>query len=256
VSSVIASHLVLTTARVDADPDVVVSRTADLLHPTSHAALAEHVGDLRLNQTDDIDSLPLPPLLLLRSAGPVSAEAARVVEAPMRAWSVILRTPADEAVSAQYAARAAAALLAHHVDGVGVDLAVPRVWPRLSPDADPARTADWFVLERGGGDGTVSTTTRGLARFGLPELRVVGVDAASVPAWDAVLTGLAHRLVADGAGSPPAQVDLGLRDIAAGYAEPVDPDDPTLRRHTAVALTYVDDVAEVTGSAVADLFTG
>lgn len=256
MSSVIASHLVLTATQVDLDPDVVVSRTADLLHPTSHDALAAHVGDLRLAQTDDVDSLPLPPLPLLRSIGSVSTEATRVLEAPTRGWSVILRTPAEEAVGAQYAARAAAALIAHRADGVGIDLAIPRVWPRLTPDADPTRTADWFVLERGAGEGSVSTTTRGLTRFGLRELRVVDVEATHVPAWDAVLTGLAYHLVRAGADPSPDRVDLGLRDIAAGYAEPVDSADPTLQRRTAVAITYVDDVAEVTGSAVADLFAG
>lgn|GEM_PF-3473354 len=256
MSSVIASHLVLAAAAVDADPDVVVSRTAALLHPTSHEALAEHVGDLRMSQSDDIADLPLPPLALLLSGGPVSSEAAGVVESPGRAWSVILRTRAEQTVAAQYAARAAAALLAHHVDGVGIDLAIPRVWPRLAPDADPDRTADWFGLERATDDGAVTTTTRGLTRFGIPELRVVDVDAAHVPAWDAVLTGIAHRLVTTGPQAPPDRVDLGLRDIAAGYAEPVDPDDPTLRRLTTVDLAYADDVAEVSGSAVADLFVG
>ena len=71
MKSVIASHLVLTTASTDADPDVVISRTADRLHPVSHKALAEHVGDIRLVEPDDIAELPIPPLPLLRATSPV-----------------------------------------------------------------------------------------------------------------------------------------------------------------------------------------
>jgi len=255
VSSVIASHLVLSAMADDADPDLVISRTADLLHPRSRDALAEHVGNLRLNRTDDIDGLPIPAVPLLRSAGPVPAGVEPIIEAPAQGWSILLRTSDSEAVSAQYAARAAAALLAHHVDGVGLDLAIPRMWPRLDPSADPDRTADWFVFDRlDDGDDETATMTRGLTRFGLPELRVV--DIASSPAWDAVLTGLAHRLLTAASREVPAEVELGLSDIAAGYAEPVDPDDPTLTRRTTLALNYADDVADVSGSVVADLFTG
>lgn len=254
MSSVIASHLVLAATADDADPDVVVSRTADLLHPGSHDALAEHVGDLRLTRTDDVDSLPIPAVPLLRSAGPVPDGVESIIEAPAQGWSVLLRTSDSEAVSAQYAARAAAALLAHHTDGVGIDLAIPRMWPRLDPAADPDRTADWFVFDRLDDEDEPATVTRGLARFGLPELRAV--DVAGSPAWDAVLTGLAHRLVAAAPRELPAEVELGLSDIAAGYAEPVDPDDPTLSRRTMLALTYADGIAEVSGTVVADLFTG
>lgn len=253
MSSVIASHLVLSATADDADPDVVISRTADLLHPRSREALAEHVGDIRLARTDDVDTLPIPAVPLLRSAGPVPEGVESIIEAPTQGWSVLLRTSESEAVSAQYAARAAAALLAHHADGVGLDLTIPRMWPRLDPAADPDRTADWFVFDRLGDDNE-TTTTRGLTRFGLPELRAV--DVASSPAWDAVLTGLAHRLVRVASRELPAEVELGLSDIAAGYAEPVDPDDPTLSRRTTLALTYADGFAEVSGSVVADLFTG
>lgn len=257
----IASHLVFadperSAADADHDPDVIVSRTAELLHPVSHEALADQVGDLRLTIPDSIGDLPIPPLALLRTAGAVPAEAERIVDTASTAWSVILRVPDDAAVDAHYAARAAAALLVAHSVGVGVDLAIPRIWPRLDPAADPTRTADWFVLDRTADDaGRVSTTTRGLSRFGVPELRVVDVDATQVPAWDAVLTGLGHRLVASGSAKPPNSVDLGLRDIAAGYAEPVDSDDPTLSRATTVELTpSTDETLDVSGTAVADLF--
>jgi hypothetical protein len=256
VSSVIASHLVLTTASPGADPDAVISRTADLLHPTSHDALAQHIGDLRLAETEDIGSLPIPPIPLLRAVSPLSDTAEQVLLATTRAWSILLRTTIDDAVSAQYATRAAAALLAHQANGIGLDLAIPRVWPRLSPDADPDRTADWFVFERESDDKHVATTTRGLARFGLPELGVVDVEPPDVPAWDAILTGLAHRLIRADPTALPDRVELGLRDIAAGYAEPVDADDPTLRRQTTVEISYDAEIAEVTGSAVADLFVG
>ena len=256
MDSVIASHLVLTTASTDADPDVVISRTADLLHPSSHQALARHVGDIRLIEPDDIAELPLPPLPLLRATGRMPASAEQIITAPTRAWSVILRTPREAALSANYAARAAAALLAQHVEGIGIDLAIPRLWQQLRTDADPDRTADWFVFELESDDKRVATTTRGLSRFGLPELAVVEVEPASVPAWDAVLTGVGHRLLAGDLTAPPDHVDLGLSDIAAGYAEPLDPDDPTLSRRTKIEISYGGDIAELTGTPVEDLFTG
>lgn len=256
MKSVIASHLVLSTVSTDADPDVVISRTADRLHPVSHKALAEHVGDIRLVEPDDIAELPIPPLPLLRATSPVPDVAEDIIVSPTRAWSVILRTPIEEAVSASYAARAATALLADHVDGIGIDLAIPRVWPRLRSDADPTRTADWFVFERESDDKHVATTTRGQSRFGLPELAVVQVEPADVPAWDAVLTGVAHRLLSEDPTALPDRVELGLSDIAAGYDEPVDPDDPTLRRRTTIEISYGGDIAELTGTPVQDLFTG
>ncbi|MGH3454781.1 MAG: hypothetical protein ACRDPQ_15845 [Nocardioidaceae bacterium] len=256
MNSVIASNLVLTTGSAGEDPDIVISRSADRLHPVSREALAEHVGDIRLIEPDDIAELPIPPLPLLRAIGPVASTTEEIVAAPTHAWSVILRTPLDAAVSANYAARAAAALLADHVDGIGIDLAIPRVWPQLHPDADPARTADWFVFERESDDKHVATTTRGMSRFGLPELAVVEVEPTEVPAWDAILTGVARRLLSVDPTDLPDQVELGLRDIADGYAEPVDPDDPTLQRRTTVDLAYGGEIAEVTGPAVADLFIG
>lgn len=256
MSSVIASQLVLSAEAGDADPDLVVSQTAELLHARSRDALAQHVGDLRCTRTDEIDSLPLPPLALLRSVGTLSSAAARIIAAPATGWTVLLRAAESDAVTAQYAARAAAALLARHADGIGIDLDIPRVWPRLDPAADPDRTADWFVFARVPGGDAVSTETRGLARFGLPELRVVEIPASDIPAWDAALTGLAHRLVAEASAPLPDRLELELRDIAAGYAEPIDPADPTLCRRTTVALTDADGVVDVTGSVVADLFTG
>jgi hypothetical protein len=261
VSSVIASHLVFADPKASSsdpdDADLVISRTAHLLHPTSHEALSDHVGDLRLSAPETISDLPIPPLPLLASGGVVPADAERIIDTATAAWSVILRTDEAAAVTAQYAARAAAALLAEDSAGVVVDLAIPRIWPRLTPDADPERTADWFVLERAAGEADqVSTMTRGLSRFGVPELRVDGVAAADVPAWDAVLTGLGHRLVTGGVTEVPVRVEVGLRDIAAGYAEPVDPDDPTLSRVTTVEIAYEDEVGTLTGTPVADLFTG
>ena len=49
---------------------------------------------------------------------------------------------------------------------------------------------------------------------------VVQVEPADVPAWDAVLTGVAHRLLSEDPTALPDRVELGLSDIAAGYDEP------------------------------------
>jgi hypothetical protein len=52
-----------------------------------------------------------------------------------------------------------------------------------------------------------------------------------------------------------------VEDVAAGYAEPVDASDPTVRRGTDLGLEYVPSEEDtgllvLTGSPVEDLFSG
>lgn len=98
-------------------------------------------------------------------------------------------------------ARACAGALAADIDAPLVDTFVPKVITSryalaTLPDADSQlRLADWIlVLQSPEGLG-LWMTTKGLGRFGLPELQVRNVPPQLAAAWTSVLTGLASRLL-------------------------------------------------------------
>jgi hypothetical protein len=247
----------------DEDADAVVSAQAGALDPSAREPLAEHIGDLRTFDLPDLSQAPVPPVELLAVFGADEATCDAVRDARAGVAIALLRPRAD-AQSAERAVRAAAVLLSGP-DDVTIDTAVPRVWPVGDRSTDVPRSADWFVLDRiAGGTGT---RTHGLARFALPELVAEHVAAADLPAWDAAFVGAVHvllqRLAAVDSDELVLQSTLRVTvaDIAAGYAEPVDASDPTVRRGTDLRLEHVpsDEEAGVlvlTGSPVEDLFGG
>ncbi|CAN5284489.1 hypothetical protein BH24ACT12_BH24ACT12_10950 [soil metagenome] len=266
----VATALVLRADPVDGDPDQVISATAHRLHADAREALAIHAGDLRTIVMDDLTQAPVPPVELLAVFGADELSRSRV-RAARSGIAVALVRPHEQSLSAQIAVRAAASLLTRDGDVV-IDTAIPRVWQVADPGTESPRTVDWLVLDRSLGENTgMGTRTHGLARFGLPELSAAGLDAGDLPAWDATLNGLAHVLVRglSVAESPevggarelrlPATLTLSLADVAAAYAEPVDPEDPTLARTTQLQLVLEPDaddtgVLRVTGSPATDLF--
>lgn len=266
----VATALVLRPDPVDIDPDHVISTTAHRLHADTHAALAVHAGDLRTIVVDDLNQVPVPPLELLAVFGADESSISRAAQAQAGIAMALVR-PHEQSVSAQLAVRAAAALLARDLDVV-IDTAIPRVWPVVDAGRERPRTVDWIVLDRSSGRGAgPGTRTHGLARFGLPELVADGLDSLELAAWDATLNGLAHVLVrglsvaepTDGAGTLelrlPATLTLSLADVAAAYAEPVEPDDPTLARTTELRLVLEPEpdeagILRVSGAPAADLF--
>ena len=226
------------------DHDLVVSGGARQLVPGSAAALAEHVGDLRILPLGDLADAPVPPEELLRSTAS-SAAARELVAAATLGWALLLRLRPTAVVTGDIALRAAARLLAAHADGVVVDTALPQAYVPSADLRDPASTSDLLTFAHEPTDSGWSITTRGLARFGLPELAAHGLSAELVPAGDALLVGLAHRVVEalrqlpDGEEPAtlrlPSPLHLGLADVAAGYAQPVG-DDPTAARSVPVAV--------------------
>ncbi len=268
----VATALVLRADPVDDDPDQVISATAHRLHSDTREALAIHAGDLRTIVMDDLTQAPVPPVELLAIFGADERSRTRVRVA-RSGIAVALVRPHEQSLSAQIAVRAAAALLSRDGDVV-IDTAIPRVWPVADAGSPSPRTVDWIVLDRSHDqDAGLGTRTHGLARFGLPELFAEGLDAGDLPAWDATLNGLAHVLVrglsvaeSPAAGGArelrlPSSLTLSLSDVAAAYAEPVDPGDPTLARTSELLLVLDADADEtgllrVTGSAATDLFAG
>ena len=138
----------------------------------------------------------------------------------------------------EWAGRACAAVVAAEAAVPLVDTATPQVLTadaalRTLPAAEDARfrLADWMLVFQSGGSGGLWLTTKGLGRFGLPELRVRNVPPQLGRAWTRVLNGVAsrllgtwHRALRDQAGLAFAQLPelLEVRedDIARAYDTP------------------------------------
>ena len=238
--TLLVTYLVLSRARV-ADPDLVVSSSARELTPTRLEALGTHVGDLRILPLDDLSTAPIPPHELLAASG--SSPAAReLVAAAEWGCALLLRVPPAAVVSGDVAVRAAAGLVAREAGGVVVDTALPRAYASSEERVEPAGTSDLVTFDHEPDAAGWRVTTRGLVRFGLPELAATGVPDELVPACDALLIGLAHRAIealrAIGDVEPARLAlpdTLRLADIAAGYGHDVT-DDPAADRPTAVTL--------------------
>ena len=259
----LATALVLRAVQREEDPDSTVSRGAGVLAAEAHEPLARHIGDLRTIDLPDLTVAPMPPVELLAVFGADGATCQAVLSAGSGVAVALVR-PRDEALSAERAVRAAATVLSGPGD-VTIDTAVPRVWPVRDRSTDVPRSADWFVLDRITTGERSGTRTHGLARFGLPELMVEDVPEDDLPAWDAAFVGVAHVLL-DRLGTMDADelvLDATLRvtvaDVAAGYSEPFDESDPTVRRGTELRLEHLasdDDpgVLRLTATPVHDLF--
>ncbi|MGH1565047.1 hypothetical protein [Mumia sp. DW29H23] len=192
----------------------------------------------------DLPSPPLPPpsLLLARGSSP---KAVRFAESLTYATAVTAESDVADALETERRTQAAArALAAEHV-GVVVDTAVPRLLGPDAPHPDLLCVSQWFVLEH---PDETTTTTHGLARFGLPEIRVPDVDGGALPMYDAVLTGVAQRVVEEWPENDPVgPATITLRDVARGYGDAgAGGDDPTLTRSVDVTLAYDADEDHLT----------
>jgi hypothetical protein len=102
----------------------------------------------------------------------------------------------------EWAGRACAAVLAEQAGVPLVDTATPRVLAadaalQTLPMAADARfrLADWMLVFQSAGSAGLWMATKGLSRFGLPELQVRNVPPQLGNAWTHVLTGLASSLL-------------------------------------------------------------
>lgn len=187
----------------------------------------------------DSPAPPLPPVSLLLARGS-SPKAVRYAESLTYATAVSAESDVSEALEVQRRTQAEArALAAEHV-GIVVDAAVPRLLGPEAPHPEVLRISEWFVLER---PDESTTTTHGLARFGLPELVVPGADPDALPMYDAVLTGIAQRVTEEWPDNDPVgPATITLRDVARGYGDAgAGGDDPTLARRVDVTLAYDAD---------------
>ena len=187
---------------------------------------------------------PMPPLPLLGAMGSPGADLAAIEEADsvtiVQALGDATWPPVHE-----FAARGAACQLARAYDGVVVDLRIPRTSPAVVPTDIAAavegfRLVDWVLLPHSQKGSGLWFTTKGLSRFGLPELQSHDVPGEYAGAWGAVMSGIAHVLLRDqwtglreqptvAFREVPAEQLLTLRDVALAYSDRArTADDPAL----------------------------
>jgi hypothetical protein len=197
-----------------------------------------------------VDAAPLPPAGLLRAMGARMATLARL---GLATHAVLVRSvgTAGFPSAAELAAYAAAQTIADAYDGVLLDTVIPRVVETPREVEDQFRLSDWVVLPHSpDAEGGLWFTTKGLVRFGLPELQSHGIPESAANAWGAVLTGVAQVLcrrfgdaLAENPAAAfvelPAVVQVSLRDIARGYSDRSRvEDDPRLDEPVELGVTW------------------
>jgi hypothetical protein len=227
---------VLPTSQPPAEPREWLAAAVEGLEPPLRG-LVEQVldADLLAVEVRDARELPPWPVEVLQALGAGESALALLTSAShavlVHGWFRPGWPPMHE-----WTARAVATRLAQRLDVPVFDVFTPRlVDPQVLLDSLPAagrmfRMADWLVVPQSTGPAGNWLTTKGLGRFGLPELQAVDVPPQLGSAWTNILTGLASRLLStwsralDGAtGEPPAfvpvpgEAEVGEADVAQAY---------------------------------------
>ncbi len=180
------------------------------------------------------DSFPIPNLDFLEVYG---VEVDRS-EALVRSQQVVLAwfaSPADQAVQTLTTAQRAFAKAAKQNGGWVEDLDTQQVFGvEAFARRDPAgKLEDWFVVDaapqdEAQPDGAVRLVTRGLRRFGLPELVVEDVDPGMAADVGVVLNAAAANLRKKKSGTMSIQTEEvnGTATFVDGKRREDDPDDP------------------------------
>ena len=165
------------------------------------------------------DDFPMPSEALLRRFGS-SAEALEQLRDRQHQLLITCQAPTKDMAEAVRDARIHALQLAAEHDGVVVELLPPRVLELTPEQVSLAHAQQWYVLDYDDLDDGLLRTD-GLSQFGLPEVTVIEVDRESHAMTDAVVAGLAHRLIAEWPENDPVgPATVTLRDIAFGLGDP------------------------------------
>jgi hypothetical protein len=168
---------------------------------------------------DHEDDFPLPSEGLLRRYGSSDAALERLRSRPHQLLINCQAATRDMAEAVRDARIHALGLAAQH-DGVVVELLPPRVLELTPEQVSLAHAQQWYVLDYDDLDRGLLRTD-GLSQFGLPEVMVVDVNRAAHAMVDAVVAGLAHRLIAEWPENDPVgPATVTLRDIAYGLGDP------------------------------------
>lgn len=182
------------------------------------------------------DELLLPHPDVLRHYGTSAAAIAKLQSCP---FQVLLhsKVPIEQGAAGIRDARIYALDLAERHDGVVVELLPPRVIELHPSDVSLAHASQWYVLDYTRLEAGILQTD-GLEQFGLPELTTDGVQSTTHIMTDAILAGVAHRLIAEWpANDPVGPATITLRDIAFGLGDKQASATPT-DRGIDLSLTY------------------
>lgn len=168
---------------------------------------------------DREDDFPMPSPALLRRYGSSAAALERLSECPHQLL-ITCRAPTSKIAAALRDARIQALELAREHHGLVLELLPPRVLEFRADEVSLAHAQQWYVLDYDDlNDGILRTD--GLSQFGLPEVTIVDVDRDIHAMTDAVVAGLAHRLIAEWPKNDPVgPATVTLRDIAFGLGDP------------------------------------
>lgn len=236
--SVDAAYLVPMPRR-SGDPDEIVRsfvrRTVD---GPFREALLETLDDpthtLRVVSAHDLGPLPLS---LLAAFG-ASKEQLRALK---RATQFVIAGTAFHPCFPpmhEWMARTIAVGLAEAWESPVFDAQTPRILDvetvrQSIPDGSGrVRVVDYVVIPQSMGDRGIWATTKGLGRFGLPELQVQGIPPHAADAWSRVISGMCFRLLTwwweqvqfdelPSFVSLPAELAVSTPDIAAAFLDEV-----------------------------------
>lgn len=190
---------------------------------------------------EDHVAMPLDWLLRLRGSSDLGMQRLK-----KRPFQFLIRGESDTAGAGEMAlaTRIQALKLAEAHDGVAVDMLLPRVIEHSSAASSLTHASQWFVFEYDADeDGHIMT--HGLDQFGLPELHSFGVPPEQKAMYDAVLTGIAFRLIDEWPEKDPiGPATITLRDIAYGFGDPAAESTPN-DRSVDVTLSYDEDSHEL-----------
>ena len=168
---------------------------------------------------DHEDDFPMPNEALLRRYGS-SAEALERLRGCRHQLLITCQAPTKDMAEAVRDARIHALQLASAHNGVVVELLPPRILELTPEQVSLAHAQQWYVLDYDDLDDGLLRTD-GLSQFGLPEVTVVNVARPTHAMTDAVVAGLAHRLIAEWPENDPVgPATVTLRDIAYGLGDP------------------------------------
>jgi hypothetical protein len=176
-----------------------------------------------------VEEAPLPPSPLLRAMG---ADAPALAAYDSGTHAVLVRSVGTAQFPPQHelAAYASAHAIAEMCEGIVVDTLIPRIVTRVRAVGEGFRLADWVVLPHSMEAGGLWFTSKGMTRFGLPELQSHSIPEPLANAWGAVLTGIGQVLLRDhelamtedpgtALREAPAEQTVSLRDIASAYSD-------------------------------------
>lgn len=235
VPEMLQALYVLPTSRPPADPRQWLLDAAEELESPLRDLVEHAVGsELLAVEVRAVRELPPWPVEVLQAFGAGGSALALLTSAShavlVQGWFSPGWPPMHE-----WTARAVATHFARRLDVPVFDVFTPRLAdPQALLASLPApeqvfRLADWLLVPQSAGPAGNWLTTKGLGRFGLPELQAVDVPPQLGGAWASILTGLASRLLSawsralDADAELPAFVplpgELGVSeaDIAQAY---------------------------------------